>query len=292
MLDNFAHRQIDVGDVTINLRHGGNGPPLLLLHGYPQTHVIWHQIADRLARDFTLVMPDLRGYGDSSRPPGNADHANYSKRIMAQDMASVMLALGHTRYAVCGHDRGARVAHRLALDHPQAVSRLMLLDISPTATMYGGTNQAFATAYFHWFMLIQPKPIPETLVGNSAPFLLRTFLGGWGSAGHGFIDPAAMAEYERCFVRPDAIHAACEDYRAAASIDLVHDAADADARITCPVHLIWGRNGIVGRMFDPIADWQAKASGPVTGTAFDAGHFIPEQCPDALLAEMQTFFRT
>ena len=291
LLENFPLRRIDVNGVTINLRTGGNGPPLLLLHGYPQTHVIWHQIADRLGEDYTLVMPDLRGYGDSSRPAGTANHANYAKRVMAQDMADVMQVLGHDRYFVCGHDRGGRVAHRLALDHPQAVARLMLLDISPTATMYAGTDQAFATAYFHWFMLIQPAPIPENLVGNSAPFLLRTFLGGWGSANHAFIDPAAMAEYERCFVRPDAIHAACEDYRAAASIDLEHDAADADQRIACPLHLIWGRNGIVGRMFDPIGDWKAKASGPVTGTAFDAGHFIPEQKPDALLAEMRAFFK-
>ena len=290
MLEQFAARTLDVNGVTINLRHGGNGPPLLLLHGYPQTHVIWHQIADRLALHHTLVMPDLRGYGDSSQPEGAADHANYSKRVMAQDMADVMAALGHARYDVCGHDRGGRVAHRLALDHPQAVRKLMLLDISPTSTMYAGTDQAFATAYFHWFMLIQPKPLPETLVGNSASFLLKAFLGGWGSSGHAFIDPAAMAEYERCFCRPDAIHSACEDYRAAASIDLEHDAADGDRKIACPVHLIWGRNGIVGRMFDPIPDWQAKCSASVTGVAFDAGHFIPEQKPDELLAEMTAFF--
>jgi haloacetate dehalogenase len=290
MLDRFAQRTIGVNGVTINLRHGGSGPPLLLLHGYPQTHVIWHQIADRLAEHHTLIMPDLRGYGDSSRPEGAADHANYSKRVMAQDMVDVMSALGHAHYDVCGHDRGGRVAHRLALDHPQAVRKLMLLDISPTSTMYAGTDQAFATAYFHWFMLIQPKPLPETLVGNSAPFLLKAFLGGWGSGGHAFIDAAAMAEYERCFCRPDAIHAACEDYRAAASIDLEHDETDGEKKIACPVHLIWGRNGIVGRMFDPIADWQAKCSASVTGVAFDSGHFIPEQKPDALLAEMEAFF--
>ena len=289
-VDAFSLQKIDVNGVTINLRSGGNGPALLLLHGYPQTHVIWHQIAERLAQHFTLVMPDLRGYGDSSRPEGDAQHANYSKRMMAQDMAELMDALGHAHYAVCGHDRGARVAHRLALDHPAAVSKMMLLDISPTATMYAGTDQAFATAYFHWFMLIQPKPVAETLVGNSAPFLLKTFLGGWGAAGHGFIDPAAMAEYERCFIRPDAIHAACEDYRAAASIDLEHDAADADRRIVCPLHLIWGKNGIVGRMFDPIADWRAKSAAEVTGIALDCGHFIPEQKPDALLTEMLGFF--
>ena len=290
MLENFKHERLDVNGVTINLHQGGNGPPLLLMHGYPQTHVIWHQIADRLAQHYTLVMPDLRGYGDSSRPEGAPDHGNYSKRVMAQDMADVMRALGHDGYFVCGHDRGARVAHRLALDHPAAVSKMMLLDISPTSTMYGATDQAFATAYFHWFMLIQPKPLAETLVGNSAAFLLKAFLGGWGSSGHVYIDPAAMAEYERCFIRPDAIHAACEDYRAAASIDLEHDAADADHRITCPLHLIWGKDGVVGRMFDPLADWAAKCSGPVTGIAFSSGHFIPEQRPDELLDEMLRFF--
>lgn len=290
MLDQFSHQQLAVNGVTINLRHGGKGPALLLLHGYPQTHLIWHQIADRLAQHYTLVMPDLRGYGDSSRPEGQADHGNYSKRVMAQDMADVMTSLGHTHYLVCGHDRGGRVAHRLALDHPQAVRSLMLLDISPTSTMYAQTDKAFASAYFHWFMLIQPKPLPETLVGNSASFLLKAFLGGWGHHDHNFITPAAMAEYERCFIRPDAIHAACEDYRAAASIDLEHDAADAAHRIACPLHLLWGKNGIIGRMFDPIADWQAKASAGVTGRAVDCGHFIAEQVPDLLLEEMLAFF--
>ncbi|GAC1410469.1 MAG: alpha/beta hydrolase [Burkholderiaceae bacterium] len=290
MLEQFALERIKVDGVTINLRHGGAGPPLLLLHGYPQTHVIWHKIADRLAQQYTLVMPDLRGYGDSSRPEGTPDHGNYAKRVMAQDMADVMTALGHAAYFVCGHDRGGRVAHRLALDHPRAVNKLLLLDISPTATMYDSTNQAFATAYFHWFMLIQPKPVAETLVGNSASFLLRAFLGGWGSAGHAFITPEALAEYERCFCRPDAIHAACEDYRASASIDLKHDAQDADRRIACPVHVIWGKNGIVGQMFDPVADWTAKCSGRVTGIATESGHFIAEQLPDQLLEEMQRFF--
>lgn len=290
MFAGFALHRIAVNGATINLRRGGNGPALLLLHGYPQTHVIWHRIADRLAQRYTLVMPDLRGYGDSSRPEGAPDHSNYAKRVMAQDMADVMTVLGHATYFVCGHDRGGRVAHRLALDHPQAVRKLMLLDISPTAKMYGSTDQAFATAYFHWFMLIQPKPVAETLVGNSASFLLKAFLGGWGSAGHAFIAPEALAEYERCFCRPDAIHAACEDYRAAASIDLVHDAQDIDRRMECPVHVIWGKNGIVGRMFDPIADWTARCLNTVTGLAVESGHFIPEERPDQLLEEMHRFF--
>ena len=292
MFEQFQHQRIAVNGVEINLHHGGVGPPLLLLHGYPQTHAIWERLATQLKQHYCLVMPDLRGYGDSSRPEGLPDHSNYSKRTMAQDLHEVMLALGHDDYFVCGHDRGGRVAHRLALDHPRAVKKLMLLDISPTATMYAGTNQAFATAYFHWFMLIQPKPLPETLIGNNASFLLKKFLGGWGSDGHAFITPAALQEYERCFNRADAIHAACEDYRASASIDLVHDAADAEARIVCPLHIIWGKDGVVGRMFEPIADWEAKCSGAVSGSAYACGHFIPEQMPERLFDDMLRFFGT
>ncbi|MEC5216634.1 haloacetate dehalogenase [Actimicrobium sp. GrIS 1.19] len=289
MLAQFATATCAVDGATIHLQHGGKGPPLLLLHGFPQTHVIWHQLADRLAEHFTLVMPDLRGYGDSSKPPGDADHANYSKRTMAADMLAVMAQLGHARFQVCGHDRGGRVAHRLALDHPDAVRKLMLLDIAPTLTMYEGTNQAFATLYYHWFMLIQPAPLPETLLGNNAQFFLEGALGGWGSSG-AFIDPLAMAEYRRCFCTPEAIHAACEDYRASAGIDLVHDRADAQRKIACPLHLIWGEHGVVGRLFAPMANWQEKCAGPLTGRAIAAGHFIPEQQPDLLLAEMLAFF--
>jgi haloacetate dehalogenase len=289
MLTQFATATCAVDGATIHFQHGGKGPPLLLLHGFPQTHVIWHQLADRLAEHFTLVMPDLRGYGDSSKPAGEADHANYSKRTMAADMLAVMAQLGHDRFQVCGHDRGGRVAHRLALDHPDAVRKLMLLDIAPTLTMYDGTNQAFATLYYHWFMLIQPAPLPETLLGNNAQFFLEGALGGWGSSG-AFIDPLAMAEYRRCFCTPEAIHAACEDYRASAGIDLVHDRADAQRRIACPLHLIWGEHGVVGRLFAPMANWQEKCAGPLTGRAIAAGHFIPEQQPDLLLAEMLGFF--
>lgn len=290
MLEGFQRATLQVNGVTINLRHGGNGPPLLLLHGFPQTHLIWRKVADELAKRYTLVMPDLRGYGDSSRPPGEPDHSNYSKRAMAQDMVEVMAALGHTSFYLCGHDRGGRVSHRLALDHPAAVRKLMVLDISPTRTMYEATNKEFATLYYHWFFLIQPAPIPETLIGNSASFLLRTTLGGWGSSGAKFIDEAAMAEYERCFCRPDAIHAACEDYRAAASIDLEHDRDHDVRKIACPVRVLWGANGVVARLFHPIEDWQAKCDSTVTGKAVPGGHFIPEQVPDVLLAEMLDFF--
>ena len=290
MFENFQHAQIAVSGAVINVRHGGSGPPLLLLHGFPQTHVIWHKIADRLARHFTLVMPDLRGYGDSSKPPGAADHANYSKRAMALDMVEVMQALGHQRFHLCGHDRGGRVAHRLALDHPLAVEKLMLIDISPTRTMYEATDMRFATMYYHWFLLIQPAPVPETLIGNSAQFILERTLGGWGSDGASFIDAEARAEYERCFCRPEAIHAACEDYRAAATIDLEHDRDHDVRRIAAPTRVVWGEFGVVAKLFDPLADWQSKCEQEVSGKGMPAGHFLPEQVPDLLLAEMMMFF--
>lgn len=289
MLDNFQPLRLAVNGVTIHLRHGGNGPPLLLLHGFPQTHVIWHKLADRLARHYTLVMPDLRGYGDSSKPPGLPDHSNYSKRSMAQDMLEVMRALGFNSFLLCGHDRGARVAHRLALDHPAAVQKLMLIDIAPTRTMYERSSQSFATAYYHWFFLIQPAPLPETLIGNSAAFFLETTLGGWGSGGAGHIDPAAGAEYARCFCTAEAIHSACEDYRAAATIDLEHDRDHDTRKIACPTHIVWGEQGVIGRLFDPLRDWQAKCGLPVSGTGLPAGHFIPEQAPDLLWQEMVEF---
>lgn len=290
MLENFKQQQLQVNGVTINFHHGGDGPPLLLLHGFPQTHVIWHKVADTLAQRYTLVMPDLRGYGDSSRPPGLPDHSNYAKRVMAQDMVELMRALGHEAFYLCGHDRGGRVSHRLALDHREAVRKLMILDISPTRTMYEATDKTFATLYYHWFFMIQPAPVPETLIGNSADFLLEASLGNWGSNGEKFIDDEAMAEYRRCFCRPDAIHAACEDYRAAASIDLEHDRDHETNRIACPVHVVWGEHGVVGRLFKPLEDWQLKCELPVTGRAVPAGHFIPEQVPDLLLDEMLAFF--
>jgi haloacetate dehalogenase len=288
MLENFQQAKLDVNGVTINLRHGGNGPPLMLLHGYPQTHLIWHAMADRLAERYTLVMPDLRGYGDSSKPAGLSGHVNYSKRVMAQDMVEAMHAMGHESFFVCGHDRGGRVAHRLALDHADSVKKLMLIDISPTRTMYEQTDLAFAKLYYHWFFLIQPHPLPETLIGADPKFYLRFSLGGWGSEGKSFIPPKVMAEYERCFCTPEAIHAACEDYRAAATIDLEHDSVE--EKIPCPVHVVWGEHGVVGRLFQPLSDWQDKAQLAVTGDSVAAGHFIPEEKPDWLLQQMLAFF--
>ena len=266
-------------------------PPLLLLHGFPQTHAIWHRVAPLLMPHFRLVMPDLRGYGDSDKPRGNPDHGNYSKRTMAADVHALMQDLGFDRYFVCGHDRGGRVAHRLALDQPQAVRALMVLDISPTLTMYERTTREFAEAYYHWFFLIQPTPLPERLICADPSFYLRSKMGGWGSGGTSLFDPRALAEYERCFADPAAIHGMCEDYRAAASIDLAHDRADLDRRIACPLRVLWGARGVVHRLFTPVADWQARAALPVTGMATPGGHYIPEESPELLAADMGEFFR-
>jgi haloacetate dehalogenase len=265
-------------------------PPLLLLHGFPQTHAIWHRVAERLRRRFSLVIPDLRGYGDSDKPEGGGDHSAYSKRTVARDALDLMRGLGHERFFVCGHDRGGRVAHRLALDSPEAVRALAVLDISPTLTMYERTTMEFARAYYHWFFLIQPAPLPERLIGASPSFYLRTKLGGWGSEGLSLFDARALAEYERCFADPAAIHAMCEDYRAAATIDLAHDRADAEHRIACPVHVLWGERGVVHRLFTPLADWQAKCAREVTGRSVPTGHYIPEEAPDLLAEELEAFF--
>jgi haloacetate dehalogenase len=275
--------------VQIAFRRVGAGPPLLLLHGFPQTHAIWHRVAPQLASRFSLVMPDLRGYGDSSKPATTDDHAPYSKRTMAADAHALMQSLGHARYFVCGHDRGGRVSHRLALDQPEVVLRLMLLDIAPTWTMYERTTMQFAQLYYHWFFLIQPAPLPEKLIAADPSYYLRVKLGAWGSSGVSGFDELALAEYERCFT-PKAIHAMCEDYRASASIDLEHDRADQAQRIRCPVHVLWGSRGVIARLFTPIADWQAKAAAPVTGRALPCGHFIPEELPEVLASEIIEFF--
>ena len=216
-------------------------PALLLLHGFPQTHAIWHRVAERLRRSFTLVMPDLRGYGDSDKPDGRRIIRRTASARWRSTCSTLMRELGYEQFFVCGHDRGGRVAHRLALDHSAAVRALVLLDISPTLTMYERTTMEFARSYYHWFFLIQPAPLPETLIGAAPSFYLRTKLGGWGSEGLSLFDARALAEYERCFADPRAIHAMCEDYRAAATIDLAHDRADAARRIDCPAPRAVGR---------------------------------------------------
>lgn len=275
--------------LQIAARVGGAGPPLLLLHGHPQTHAIWHRIAPLLARHFTLVLCDLRGYGDSSKPPGAPDHANYSKRAMARDMLSVMHSLGHQRFRVLAHDRGARVAHRLAADHGPAIERLVLLDIAPTLAMYEQTGEAFARAYWHWFFLIQPAPLPERLIEADPAAYLRDVMGR-RSAGLAPFDPRALAEYGRCLALPGAAHGLCEDYRAAAGIDLEHDRADREVgwKLEMPVMALWGADGVVGRCFDPLAEWRRVAA-DVRGQALPCGHYIAEEAPDALLEQALPF---
>ncbi|MGH6609150.1 MAG: alpha/beta hydrolase [Burkholderiaceae bacterium] len=291
LFEGFTREKRRANGIDINVRHGGQGPPLLMLHGAPQTHVIWHRVAPQLAERFTLVMPDLRGYGETDKPTTQADHAPYSKRTMALDAVQLMCTFGFERFSVCGHDRGGRVAHRLALDHPQAVKRLMVLDISPTLAMYERTTMDFANLYYHWFFLIQPEPLPETLIASNAMFYLRTKLGGWGSGGTALFDPRAIADYERCFTA-ETIHGICEDYRAAASIDLEHDRADQNAgkRIECDVRVLWGERGVVNKLFTPVADWQSRTRNSVTGRTTPGGHYIPEESPDLLREEMLAFF--
>ena len=280
------------GGVELHLRTGGapGAPPLVLLHGFPQTHALWHRVARQLESRFRLVLPDLRGYGDSAKP----DPGDYSKRALAADIVALMRALGHERFFVCGHDRGGRVAHRLALDHPGAVGRLALIDIAPTLDMYERTDMAFARAYYHWFHLIQPAPLPERMIGGNAKAYLHAKLGGWGTdagARLPHIEPRALAEYERCFCRAEAIHTACEDYRASAGIDLDHDResrAHGD-KIACDTLVLWGARGVVQRFFDPLALWQAQCSGTVTGEALPAGHYIPEELPEATADALRGF---
>jgi haloacetate dehalogenase len=292
--DGFERHRVTTPEAEVCVRTGGrrDGPALLLLHGFPQTHAMWHRVARALAPDFFLILPDLRGYGDSSHEPGQADHANYSKRAMAADLAALLDTLGVAAAFVCGHDRGGRVAHRFALDHPQRVRRLCVIDIAPTLDMYARTDMDFARAYYHWFHLIQPAPLPETIIGGNAKAYLHAKLGGWGSGGLGHIEPEALAEYERCFCRLEAIHTACEDYRASAGIDLEHDRASRAQghKIACDTLVLWGERGVVQRLFKPLELWQAQCAARVTGQAMPAGHFIPEELPEATAQALSAFF--
>lgn len=294
--EDFEPRHFDINGARIqaHVSRGlpGDRPALLLLHGFPQSHVMWHRVARQLNKDFYLVMPDLRGYGDSSKAPGLPDHSNYSKRAMAQDMVEVMDALDVASFYLCGHDRGARVAHRLALDHPSRVQRLCVIDIAPTLDMYAATDFEFACAYDHWFHLIQPAPLPETMINGSALAYLHAKLGGWGALGLDHIEPAALAEYERCFSNPATIHAMCEDYRASADIDLTHDRASRARgdKIACDMLVLWGQRSVVNQLFQPLELWQAQCAGKVTGQALPAGHFIPEELPQETAAQLVAFF--
>ena len=276
--------------VEIHGLHSGTGPAVLLLHGHPQSLSTWQFVAPALVRaGFRVVLTDLRGYGDSSRPEGGDNHVNYSKRAMARDQIAVMCALGHDRFTVIGHDRGGRVAHRMALDFPAAVERLAVLDIAPTATMYALTDKVFATRYFWWFFLIQPAPLPERLIGADPEFFLRTHLVAQ-SRTPDVPAEATVQEYLRCYLLPGTLHAICEDYRAAATIDLEHDAADAHRRIEAPLLALWGAKGVVGELYDVLATWREKAL-QVSGTALPCGHLLQEEVPEATADALLAFLR-
>ncbi len=287
--DRFTLQRVATPAASLNVRRGGDGPPLLLLHGFPQTHAMWHRIAPALAAHFHLVMPDLRGYGDSDKPPSTADHFPYSKRAMAEDMVALMRALGFERFRVAAHDRGARVAHRLALDHPGCVSRACVMDIVPTHHLFTHTDQVFATVYYHWFFLIQPDGLPEKMIGADPGWYLRECLRRWTPPGTRF-DPAAVAEYVRCYAQPAAIHGACEDYRAGASIDLEHDAASRERRVECPLLVLWGGRGFVNRHYAVLDVWREYAR-DVRGHALDCGHFLAEEKPEDTLSALLPFLQ-
>ena len=289
MFDDFTSARASIEGISIPYVKAGTGPPLLLLHGYPQTHVMWHKIAPRLAQYFTVIASDLRGYGDTTKPITTANHAPYSKRAMAKDQVLLMQSLGFDQFYLAGHDRGGRVGHRLTLDYPNSVLKLAVLDIAPTYTMYTTTDIEFAKAYYHWFFLIQPYDFPEQLIGANPHYFLSKKFGQWGRDNGAFTEEARM-EYQRCFT-PETIHASCEDYRASASIDLVHDQEDIDKgnQLACPVLALWGNKGFVGNKYDVVAEWH-KWADEVEGFGIDCGHYLPEEAPEETFSALLKFF--
>lgn len=279
LFDGFERRRIDVGDVTINAVVGGSGSPVLLLHGFPQTLAMWARVAPPLAERFTVVCADLRGYGDSSKPPCAPDNANYAFRAMAADQVSVMRRLGFERFHVIGHDRGGRTAHRMALDWPDAVRSLAVLDIAPTHAMFMETNRHLAGAYWHWYFLSLPAPFPECLIGADPDYFYETCLVGWGAARIEDFDPEQLAEYRRCWRDPEMIHGSCSDYRAAATIDLEHDSADIDRKVMCPTLALWGSVGLMHRLVDMEAAWRKRCADLRVAT-LPGGHFFVDQLPE------------
>ena len=291
MFEGFTDASTCVDSIGIHAVKGGSGPALLLLHGHPQTHAIWHKVAPALAEHFTVIAADLRGYGDSGKPPGAVDHSNYSKRRMARDQIELMRSHGFASFAVIGHDRGGRVAARMALDHPDAVTRLVTLDVAPTVAMYEQTSFAFARAYWHWFFLVRPAPFPETLIRADPNLYLKQTI-GVRSTGLKPFTSDAYAEYLRCLSDPASAHGICEDYRASITIDLEHDRADLTAgkRIACPFLALWGADGVVGKCFEPLAEWRSW-SADVNGEALPCGHYIPEEAPGLLLERVLPFLQ-
>ncbi len=286
----FEQRRVETSGATINLVTGGSGPPLLLLHGYPQTHVMWRKVAPRLAQDFTVVVPDLRGYGDSSKPAAGDDFTHYSKRALALDQVETMAALGFDKFAVAGHDRGARVTHRLLRDHGEKITRAETLDIVPTLYRFETIDQKAATGSWHWFFLIQGRGLPEHLIGKDPEFFLRHMFGTL-LRDQGAIEEAAWAEYLRCFANPETIRATCDEYRAGASIDLVHDRADLAQKVKVPMLVLWGTLSGQGSGYDLLKVWRDHAE-DVRGHGIESGHFIPEEKPDEVHAALKGFFST
>jgi haloacetate dehalogenase len=284
VFEGFKIQRIEAGEATLRVRHGGSGPPLLLLHGHPQTHVMWHLIAPRLAREFTVVAMDLRGYGESSKPKTTADHEPYSKRAMGRDCLALMERLGFTRFDLAGHDRGGRVAYRLALDHPERIGKLAVLDILPTAEHFRRTDMNFALAYWHWFFLAQPSPLPEKLIGADPDWFF-----GHRPGRRSVFAPEAEEDYLRCYRNPDTIHAACEDYRAAATYDFALDEADRGRKkIAAPLLVLWSARGLLPA-YDVLAIWRDWAD-DVRGSAVESGHFMAEEAPEATYAALRSFF--
>ena len=287
----FLLETIQVRDGAIRLRRGGTGPPLLMLHGNPQTHAMWHAVAPQLAKQFTIVCPDLRGYGGSLKPEATLDHAPYAKREMARDMVEVMERLGHRRFLLASHDRGARVAHRLALDHPDRVEKLAVLDIVPTIEHFERADMAFGLGYYHWFWFAQPHPFPETLINAAPEVWFRTHTSREPKPST-FFHPDALADYLAAVKTPEMIRGMCEDYRAAAGIDLEHDRASRSAgqKVTCPLLVLWGAKGKIGQWYDALAIWQQYCTARVTGGPVESGHYLAEEAPSAVIQELLAFF--
>jgi haloacetate dehalogenase len=278
MFDGFDHRHVDVGDVTIHCVVAGSGPPVLLLHGYPQSLAMWARVAPILAERFTVVCADLRGYGDSSKPTDAADHSTYSFRTMANDQVALMAQLGFERFHMVGHDRGGRTGHRMALDHPTVVESLAVLDIAPTYTMFMETSRQVAAAYWHWYFLSLPEPFPERLIGADPDYFFEFCFESWGKTAVADLDPEIVAEYRRCWRDPAMIHASCGDYRAAVSIDLEHDEADIDQLVDCPLLALWGSEGFMHRCFDMAAVWRQRGRN-VRPETLPGAHFFVDQFP-------------
>lgn len=284
----FKNEKILVEEkIFINITHGGKGKPLLLIHGYPQTHIMWYKVVEELSKEYYIICPDLRGYGDSSKPKGDEKHLTYSKKSMAKDMITLMQKLGFDKFFVAGHDRGARVTHRMCLDYPNNILKACVMDITPTYHMFKNTNQAFATGYYHWFFLIQPDFLPETMIGNNPRYYLEEKLKRWSAKGSVF-DKKAIDEYVRCFDK-DSIHATCEDYRAGASIDMSDDEKDRNRKISTPLLVLWGEKGFVNKTYDVLNVWKEYAL-DLSGEALDCGHFLPEEKPKEVSQKLKEFF--